>query len=677
MVFDPAKADGIGTNIVDVYARAELYLIRVIRDALIKAGESPSWAEAELLAIRQQRGRIQGIAAELQKLSPALWEDVTSRAFLRGQVEAEKELVGIPQLDPPSTIINDDAVYMLAAEQIGIMSDVHHNILRRTDDIWRAITAEATGYSLTGSMTTFEAAQRAFTRMARDGMGFFVDKRGRKWGLDTYAEMAVRSATTQALRAGHSETLQQWGVDLVVVSSHKNPAPQCAPYERRVLSLSGKYPAGTHRIGDNIVRVTATMRDAEAHGLHHPNAILGGDQTIDTFAGAVGASKATYRGPAVTIRTAQGNSFTVSPEHPILTGRGWVTAESISTSDYVFNTRSGDRFSADTLASANVNDVPPTVEDEFVALKSSGTSSRIPSAGHNFDDDRQFLQGEIDVVVTDDCLLPVPDTKIVKETGEVYFTRANMCRVSEIANGPLALGGRSVFKPVGRALSNSDTGSDKPAPDCGAGRVEHGGNLLTGHPAGVHVLNALHVDDLIASFDGWDSAISESFTYGRAGDSHDPADVCGAVPSLVEPDYVVNVDRGTFVGHAYDFQTVDGIYSINGIISHNCRHSHAAYIPGHTRIDLRTPPQDDTGYKATQKQRYYERQIRASKRMEEAAITNEASQKAKQRKRQYQAKLRAHINKHDLPRRRHREQLMKPAKGAVGVEFRDGHSFDD
>ena len=379
MVFDPAKADGIGTNIVDVYARAELYLIRVIRDALIKAGESPSWAEAELLAIRQQRGRIQGIAAELQKLSPALWEDVTSRAFLRGQVEAEKELVGIPQLDPPSTIINDDAVYMLAAEQIGIMSDVHHNILRRTDDIWRAITAEATGYSLTGSMTTFEAAQRAFTRMARDGMGFFIDKRGRKWGLDTYAEMAVRSATTQALRAGHSETLQQWGVDLVVVSSHKNPAPQCAPYERKVLSLSGKYPAGTHRIGDNIVRVTATMRDAEAHGLHHPN----------------------------------------------------------------------------------------------------------------------------------------------------------------------------------------------------------------------------------------------------------------------------------------------------------CRHRNSAYVPGHTRIDMRTPPQDDTGYKATQKQRYYERQIRASKRMEEAAITNEDLQAAKQRKRQYQAKLRDHINKHDLPRRRHREQLMKPAKGAVGVEFRDGDSFDD
>ena len=362
MVFDPAKADGIGNNIVDVYSRAELYLIRVIRDALIKAGESPRWAEAELLAIKQQRGRIQGIAAQLQKMAPSLFEDVTAQAFLRGQVEAEKELVNIPQLDPPSTIINDDAVYMLAAEQIGVMSQVHKSILRRTDDIWRAITAEAVGYSLTGAMTTFEAAQRAFTRMARDGLGFFQDAAGRKWGLDTYAEMAVRTATMQALRAGHSETLQQWGVDLVVVSSHKNPAPQCQPYERKILSLTGKYPAGTHRINDNIVSVKATMRDAEARGLHHPH----------------------------------------------------------------------------------------------------------------------------------------------------------------------------------------------------------------------------------------------------------------------------------------------------------CRHSHSAYVPGHTRIDLREEPYDDSGYKATQKQRYYERQIRASKRMEAAAISDADKQAARQRIRTYQAKLRDHVEKNDLPRRRHREQLRKP-----------------
>lgn len=379
MVFDPAKAREIETGITDIYSRAELYLIRILRDAIIQAGKSDSWQHAQLLAIRQQKYRIMGVAQVLQRESPKLWEELVHKAFLVGQIEAEKELLPIPVIDPAETVLDASPVYAIAAEQLGVMTTLHRNILRATDDIWRKITAEATGYALTGVMTEKQAAQRAFTRMAREGFPFFVDKAGRKWGLDTYAEMAVRNATVRAMRTGHQATYIQHGIDLVVVSSHKNPAPQCAPFERKILSLTGKYPAGTHRIGDNIVRVKATMADAEAAGLHHIN----------------------------------------------------------------------------------------------------------------------------------------------------------------------------------------------------------------------------------------------------------------------------------------------------------CAHTHAAFVPGYTRVKHEEWDGDDSGYKATQKQRYYERQIRASKRMEEAAVTDEDSQKAKQRKRQYQAKLRDHITEHDLPRRREREQLMKPAKGAVGVEFRDGDSFDD
>ena len=192
MAFDPQAAAGIGDNIIAVYARAELYLIEVIRDAIIAAGEAPTWAEAQLLAIRQQRGRIQGISEELQRLSPTLWEDVTQRAFLRGQIEAEKELATIPSLTPAATVINDAAVYALAAEQVGRFSQIHRGILRRTDDIWRAINAEVTGMTVTGTMTVKEAAQRSFTRMTREGLGFFVDKAGRKWGLDKIGRASCR-----------------------------------------------------------------------------------------------------------------------------------------------------------------------------------------------------------------------------------------------------------------------------------------------------------------------------------------------------------------------------------------------------------------------------------------------------------------------------------------------------
>ena len=276
-MYNPEVLGEVNGNIVATYERAELYLIRIIRDALIKTGEEPEWAADQLLMIRQERERIVSLAAVLQKHSVDMWMRTVDKAYVRGMIEAEKDVIELERagftanLAAGQTALNTGAVSALAVEGVTAMTAVHRQILRRTEDAWRAIVAEATGYTITGAMTPQQAAQRAFTRMARDGMGFFVDSAGRKWGLDTYAEMATHTATTRALLAGHTDTMVERGVDLVVVSSHPRPAPVCAPYERKVLSLTGKYPAGTHRIGDNIVRVTATMHEAEAAGLHHVN----------------------------------------------------------------------------------------------------------------------------------------------------------------------------------------------------------------------------------------------------------------------------------------------------------------------------------------------------------------------------------------------------------------------
>lgn len=272
-MFDPADVLGVEGDAVALYSRAENYLIRLIRDTIIRVGESPDWAEAQLLAIRQERGNIEGLAQALQDRAPELWRQSIDAAYVRGVIAAEVELADLPPAAFTGTFVsaNPNAVYALAAEGVGVMSVVHQNLLRSTEDVWRRIVTEAIGYSTTGSMTTFQAAQRAYTRMAREGLGFFTDKAGRRWGLDTYAEMATRTGTTRALRAGHTNTMLEAGVDLVVISSHPNPAPQCAPYERKVVSLSGATPSGVQRIGDHIVSVVGTMAEAEANGLHHVN----------------------------------------------------------------------------------------------------------------------------------------------------------------------------------------------------------------------------------------------------------------------------------------------------------------------------------------------------------------------------------------------------------------------
>lgn len=275
-MYDPAKLGPIGEDVVAMYERAEILLIAIIRDALLRTGEEPAWDAEQLLAIRQERYRVEGVMGTLHLKLPEMIMQTTDAAYVRGMLEAEKELAeaakaGVVPPAPEPTPLNTGAVVAIASDTVGRMGGVHPQILRRVEDAFRTIVKEAAGYAVTGALTTRQAQQRAFTRMARDGMGFFVDKAGRRWGLDTYADMSVRTATTRALLAGHTDTMVANGVDLVVVSSHPNPAPVCAPYERKVLSLTGKFPAGTHRVGDAIVPVAATLDEAVDNGLLHPN----------------------------------------------------------------------------------------------------------------------------------------------------------------------------------------------------------------------------------------------------------------------------------------------------------------------------------------------------------------------------------------------------------------------
>jgi hypothetical protein len=66
---------------------------------------------------------------------------------------------------------------------------------------------------------------------------------------------------------------------------------------------------------------------------------------------------------------------------------------------------------------------------------------------------------------------------------------------------------------------------------------------------------------------------------------------------------------------------------------------------------------DPEGYEATTKLRYLERKVRESKRMEAAAMDDEARLKAMRRKRSYQARIREHVSTTSAKRQPHRERL--------------------
>lgn len=297
-MLDPQDALGIERATVGAYEWAELVLITMIAESLATVAETPTWASEQLLELQRLKRRTAQVTAELQRDTPALLEDAVEQAYTKGRIMAEAELIthrraghSVPGVveEPAAEIAGPSrrilpkptpvakpthanrAILNITRAGVNALHPIHGQIGRRTDDIWRRIINEASGSVATGDASPKKAIQEAFTRMTRKGLGFYEDSAGRKWGLDTYAEMAVRTTANNALLAGHTDALQAAGADLVVVSSHKNPAPQCAPFERKVLSLSGKYGPGSHVVDGETVHVKATMRQAEASGLHHPN----------------------------------------------------------------------------------------------------------------------------------------------------------------------------------------------------------------------------------------------------------------------------------------------------------------------------------------------------------------------------------------------------------------------
>lgn len=327
MALDPAAADGLEDDTVADYEAAEAYLIGVIAAGIARVGKAPNWAEAQLLELQRIRPQVVGMANALQARVPNAVGEATEEAYRRGRTAAEIELADAREMGAPiadaSPIANIDVAgagseatesrpvkspdrthsrstsgaarstanaavrkapaitpnrnngrlkALHAAERAARdLTRMNAGIDAASRDIWHRIISSASARVQSGDDTVWQALQKAMDAEAREGFSFFRDKSGRRWHLDTYSEMSIRTATNTALMEGHNDGLVDAGIDLVIVSSHSNPAPQCAPYERRVLSLTGATPRGTTRMGDNIVTVKATLNEALAHGYRHPN----------------------------------------------------------------------------------------------------------------------------------------------------------------------------------------------------------------------------------------------------------------------------------------------------------------------------------------------------------------------------------------------------------------------
>lgn len=125
------------------------------------------------------------------------------------------------------------------------VQDQYGNIVSVLDNERNIILNDATMDLVTSQKTFTEAVGHAVKGLADAGINAFVDKAGREWSPEGYVSMDLRTTSAQTARKVVEAQGRDYGLDVILVSSHAGARPKCEPYQGRCYSMSGR--SGTIR----------------------------------------------------------------------------------------------------------------------------------------------------------------------------------------------------------------------------------------------------------------------------------------------------------------------------------------------------------------------------------------------------------------------------------------------
>lgn len=238
--------DEIIREVISIYQAAEKSILTKMARAAERGVREPRWAQVKAKQIRPFLRTVEADMREAHNLVDASLANAVREGYgaaLGGDMSAT----------------NVQRVEAYARAAVGKLEGTTPRVLRQSRDVYRTVMTEAAKEQIGGTAVRRQTVQKALRSFADRGVTGFVDKAGRSWGLQSYAEMASRSAVGQAQAAGTMDRVRSQGGDLVRVSSSVGSCKVCIPWENMVLSISGQYDG------------VPTVDEAISAGLFHPN----------------------------------------------------------------------------------------------------------------------------------------------------------------------------------------------------------------------------------------------------------------------------------------------------------------------------------------------------------------------------------------------------------------------
>lgn len=518
---------------------------------------------------RAEQAMLTALESVMGRIAAHLGATRTASALVAAGPESVSpdDLAGITPLW--SQAVQDDLLPVVAEVYQDAAGTVHAQLLDAADlPSIPPVTSLASEAYLAQATNTFEEVGADLWETARSELldGFqqgesIPDLRERLRGsaglTGRNATLVARTQVLDASNAGSYDTARVSGLDLL-------KGWEATPDARTRDTHSA---AGAFYQGDGMIALADpfTVGGFACERPHDPS--LPASERYNCFpAGTLvqaGRIERAYRrwfdGELVDIVTAEGKHLSGTPNHPVLTRRGWVGLGLIAEGDELLCYG----VDPDGASRHHIDAVPTEIEKCFDALSVVGELVRV--ASHRVDFHGERPQGYVDVVRRDGELSDHIRTSVVECLGDL----------------PLPL------TDVG--LSHLSGGRGQAARCLAAGGTSDG--IMGCGSQGQAVLGASsgHSDKhRIATIPGLDTPTEQEPTKSSPLYSGFDSETLLGLAGQIGTDKVIGVRRRPWSGHVYNLQTAGGTYVANDIIVHNCRctlvYAMAPAVP--------TPPKD-------------------------------------------------------------------------------------
>jgi len=222
-------------QLIQIYRQGFEEILRIIVEKEAKGQWTQYWRDLLL--------EVKAILQQLDQYADTWIEQTIGQVYSQAAAETVAFLSGLgiaTATNPEFAQIHQRAIDVVVQNMADNLRDATQFIGRRINDVFRRVGLEETGGKLAAGATVRDMKKKVVQRLLNEGQTAFVDKLGRKWRLDTYAEMVARTTTREAASVATLNTCQEFGLDLVRITRHYPTCGRCAAVQNKVFSISGK-----------------------------------------------------------------------------------------------------------------------------------------------------------------------------------------------------------------------------------------------------------------------------------------------------------------------------------------------------------------------------------------------------------------------------------------------------